>query len=73
VLTFLHLKLKPLLDIGRDDVFDHSLEYLVLLKPCYLLGRNYLGLVGVADIIVIESGYQPQALFGLEICHKSLD
>ena len=57
MLTFLHLKFKPLLDIGGDDIFDHSLEYLILLKPGYLLGSNYLGLVGIADIIVIDSGY----------------
>ena len=73
MLTFLHLKLKSLLDICRYDFFDHGLEYLVLLKPSYLLGRNYLGLVCIADIIVIESGYQSQALLGLEICHKALD
>jgi len=73
VLTFLHLKLKPLLDIGGDDIFHHSLEYLVLLKPVYLLGSNYFGLIGVADIIVIESGYEPQAISRLEICHKALD
>ena len=73
MLTFLHLKLKPLLDISGDDIFDHGLEYLVLLKPGYLLGSNDLGLIGIADIIIIESGYEPQAIFRLEICHKALD
>ena len=53
MLTFLHLKLKPLLDISGDDIFDHGLEYLILLKPGYLLCCNYFGLIGVADIIVI--------------------
>ena len=53
MLTFLHLKLKSLLDVGGDDIFNHGLKDLILLKPIYLLGCNYLGLIGIADIIII--------------------